>query len=160
MARCASWPEATVWTSVTSPADAPATRMSYRRPMNHDQIALQLYTVRERPAPALGGPLVAVADAGSRSVELAAMPPTEPVTLKRLLADAGLRPVASHEGIESMRAGAGAIVDRLAGLGCPRLVLPGMERADRSSPDAVRRFADDVNGVVGLAADRGPPLAH
>src|SRR3954452_2715108 len=160
MAPCASWPEATVWTSVTSPADAPATRMSYRRPMNHDQIALQLYTVRELTATDLGGTLVAVADAGYRSVELAAMPPTEPVTLKRLLADAGLRPIASHEGIDSMRADAGAIVDRVADLGCPRLVLPGMERADRSSADAVRRFADDVNGFVGMVADRGLRLGY
>jgi len=134
--------------------------MAYRRAMKHDQIALQLYTVRELTATDLPGTLRAVADAGYGSVELAAMPPTEPAALKRLLADANLRPIASHEGIGSMRADAVAVADRLATLSCPRLILPGMEHADRSSADAVRRFADDVNGFVGIVADRGLRLGY
>jgi sugar phosphate isomerase/epimerase len=134
--------------------------MSYRRTMKRDQIALQLYTVRDLTKTDLGGTLRDVAAAGYRAVELAAMPATAPGEIGRLLADAGLRPVASHEGIEPMRADAGAVVDRLADLGCPRLILPGMERTDRSSPDAVRRFADDVNGFLGLVADRGLRLGY
>ncbi|MFL5715923.1 MAG: sugar phosphate isomerase/epimerase family protein [Chloroflexota bacterium] len=128
--------------------------------MKHDQIALQLYTVRDLTKIDLRGTLREVAAAGYRSVELAAMPPTTPGELGRLLGDTGLRAIASHEGIGSMRADAGAVVDRLADLGCPRVILPGMERTDRSTPDAVRRFADDVNGFVRIVADRGLRLGY
>ncbi|MFL5646176.1 MAG: sugar phosphate isomerase/epimerase, partial [Chloroflexota bacterium] len=67
--------------------------------MKHDQIALQLYTVRDLTKIDLGGTLREVAAAGYRSVELAAMPPTTPGELGRLLADTGLHAIASHEGI-------------------------------------------------------------
>ncbi|MFL5648632.1 MAG: sugar phosphate isomerase/epimerase family protein [Chloroflexota bacterium] len=128
--------------------------------MKHDQIALQLYTVRDLTKIDLRGTLREVAAAGYRSVELAAMPPTTPGELGRLLGDTGLRAIASHEGIGSMRADAGAVVDRLADLGCPRVILPGMEPTDRSTRDAVRRFADDVNGFVRIVADRGLRLGY
>jgi sugar phosphate isomerase/epimerase len=134
--------------------------MSYRRGMKHDEIALQLYTVRDLMATDLVGTLQAVAAAGYRSVELAAMPATAPGELGRTLADAGLRPIASHEGIASLRADARGVADRLADLGCPRVILPGMDRTDRTSPDAVRRFADDLNGFVGIVADRGLRLGY
>ncbi|MFL5673797.1 MAG: sugar phosphate isomerase/epimerase family protein [Chloroflexota bacterium] len=128
--------------------------------MKADQIALQLYTVRELMAEDLAATLRAVADAGYRAVELAAMPQTAPRELRRVLADAGLSPVASHEGIERIRADGGAVADRLADLGCPRIVVPGIEREDRSTADGVRRFADDLNEFAGMAAERGLRLGY
>jgi len=69
--------------------------MPYRAWMRHDQIALQLYTLRRLAAVDLPGTLAAVADAGYRHVELAGLPETGPGELARRLAravaDRGLR---------------------------------------------------------------------
>ena len=73
--------------------------------MRHDQIALQLYTVRRLAADDLRGTLRAVAAAGYRAVELAGLPDIAPTSSTRLLDEAGLRAVASHEGIERLRDG-------------------------------------------------------
>jgi len=70
--------------------------MPYRHPMRLDQIALQLYTVRDLTAVDLPGTLRAVATAGYRAVELAGLPETGPGQLAALLGEAGLRVVASH----------------------------------------------------------------
>ena len=92
--------------------------------MRDDQIALQLYTVRRLAAVDLAGTLRSVAEAGYRAVELAGLPEVAPAELKKMLDDVGLRPVASHEGIERLRADAGAVADRL---GDAR--LPARDRA-------------------------------
>ena len=64
--------------------------MPYRGAMRHDQIALQLYTVRRLAADDLAGTLRAVAAAGYQAVEVAGLPDTPPGELARLLD--GLRP--------------------------------------------------------------------
>ena len=88
--------------------------MPYRGAMRHDQIALQLYTVRQLAADDLAGTLQAVAAAGYRAVELAGLPDTRRASWHGCLATTGLRPVASHEGIERLRDDVNAVADRLA----------------------------------------------
>ena len=116
--------------------------------MRHDQIALQLYTVRTLAAVDMPGTLRSVATAGYRAVELAGLPETPPNKLARLLAEAGLRVVASHEGVERLRADAAAVADRLAAVACPRLIVPWMPEEDRRSADDVRRFAAELGGFA------------
>ena len=84
--------------------------------MRRDQIALQLYTLRLLAAEDLAGTLRSVSAAGYRAVELAGLPETAPAELKRMLDDNGLQPIASHEGIERLRADAGAVAGRLVEL--------------------------------------------
>ena len=98
--------------------------MTYRLRVRHDQIALQLYTLRRLTAVDLPGTLRAVAAIGYRAVELAGLPPTGPGELARLLDEAGLQAVAAHESIESVRDDADAVADRLVEVGCPRVIVP------------------------------------
>jgi sugar phosphate isomerase/epimerase len=98
--------------------------MAYRPTMRSDQIALQLYTVRRLAANDLPGTLAGVAAAGYRSVEVAGLPDRSAPELARLLGDAGLTAIASHESIESLRRDWEAVADRLATLGCPRAIVP------------------------------------
>jgi sugar phosphate isomerase/epimerase len=128
--------------------------------MRLDQIALQLYTVRKLMAVDLAGTLHAVAAAGYRSVELAGLPETAPGALSQLLGAAGLRPVASHEGIQRLREDPVAVADRLEALGCPRIVVPWMPEEDRRTVDDVRRFAADLGVLAGFFADRGIRLGY
>jgi sugar phosphate isomerase/epimerase len=134
--------------------------MTYRQRMRHDQIALQLYTVRELAGADLAGTLRAVAAAGYHSVELAGLPATAPGELARLLDAAGLQAISSHEGIDRLRDDAEAVADRLAELRCPRAVVPWMPEIDRRTAEDVRRFAQALGGFARRFADRGIKLGY
>ena len=134
--------------------------MPYRGAMRHDQIALQLYTVRERAADDLAGTLKAVSAAGYRAVELAGLPDTPPGELARLLDEAGLRVVASHERIERLRDDVTAVADRLEAVGCPRVVVPWMPEEDRRTADDVSRFAAELGTFAAALAERGMRLGY
>jgi sugar phosphate isomerase/epimerase len=134
--------------------------MAYRHLMRHDQIALQLYTVRRLAADDLPGTLRAVAAAGYRAVELAGLPETAPGELARLLDETGLHVVAAHESIEHLRDDASAVADRLAEVGCPRVVVPWMPEADRRTAADVRRFAAALGGFARRFAEREMRLGY
>ena len=128
--------------------------------MRLDQIALQLYTVRKLMAADLAGTLRAVAAAGYRSVELAGLPETAPAALAQLLGDAGLRPVASHEGIQRLRDDAAAVAERLDTVGCSRIIVPWMPEEDRRTVDDVRRFAAELGAQARSFVERGIRLGY
>ena len=128
--------------------------------MRDKQIALQLYTVRQLAAVDLPGTLRAVADAGYRSVELAGLPPTAPGELARHLDEAGLRAVAAHEGIETLRDDIDAVVARLAEVGCPRVIVPWMPDDDRRTGADVRRFAAELGGFARDLGGHGIRLGY
>jgi sugar phosphate isomerase/epimerase len=128
--------------------------------MRQDQIALQLYTVRRLLATDIPGTLAAVAEAGYRSVELAGLPDVEAEDLARLLDDAGLAPVASHEGMELLRTDPGGVADRLRTLGCPRVVVPAMPEGDRGSIESVVAFARELGRLAETLAERGLRLGY
>jgi len=128
--------------------------------MRLDQIALQLYTVRKLAAADLAGSLRAVAAAGYRSVELAGLPETAPGALARLLGEAGLRAIASHEGIQRLREDPAAVAERLDTVACPRIIVPWMPEENRRTVDDVRRFAAELGALARFFADRGIRLGY
>jgi sugar phosphate isomerase/epimerase len=134
--------------------------MTYRQRMRLDQIALQLYTVRALAATDLPGTLAAVAAAGYHRVELAVLPGTEPGELGRLLDEAGLQTIASHESIDRLREDADAVTDRLAEVRCPRVIVPWMPEIDRRTAEDVRRFAQALGGFARRFADHGIKLGY
>lgn len=134
--------------------------MAYRGWMRHDQIALQLYTVRHLAAQDLPGTLRAVADAGYDAVELAGLPDIPAGDLAALLEAAGLWVVASHEGIERLRGNLDGVVERLTAVGCPRAIVPWMPEEDRRDHDAVRRFADELNDFADALEGHGMRLGY
>lgn len=134
--------------------------MAYRGSMRHDQIALQLYTVRRLAARDLPATLRAVAEAGYDAVELAGLPDIPAGDLAALLDAAGLRVVASHEGIERLRADLGAVAERLATVGCPRVIVPWMPEEDRRDRDGVRRFAAELNRLSDALEGHGMRLGY
>jgi sugar phosphate isomerase/epimerase len=134
--------------------------MPYRVPMRRDQIALQLYTLRRLAADDLAGTLRAVAAAGYRAVELAGLPETVPGELARLLEVTELRAVASHEGVERLRDDLDSVADRLAEVGCRRVIVPWMPEEDRRTTDDVRRFATELGAFARRLGDRGIGLGY
>ena len=134
--------------------------MAYRPSMLTDPAALQLYTVRRLAADDLPGTLAAVAAAGYRSVEVAGLPQTTASELARLLDDAGLTAIASHESVEGLRRDWEAVADRLAAIGCARAIVPWLPEEERQTIDGVRRFAGDLAGFAGHLAGRGIRLGY
>lgn len=128
--------------------------------MQQDQIGLQLYTVRRLMAEDLAGTLRAIAAAGYQAVELAGLPETAPGELARLLRDAGLRVVASHESIDRLRDDADAVADRLAEVGCSRAIVPWLPEGERRTVDDVRRFAEVLGGFSRRFAKRDITLGY
>jgi sugar phosphate isomerase/epimerase len=134
--------------------------IAYRHAMRPDQIALQLYTVRDVARTDLAGTLRAVAGAGYRAVELAGLPETPTPELAKMLGENGLQVVASHEAIEGLRADADGVAGRLAELGSPRAIVPWMPEGDRRTADDVRRFAAELNGFASSFARHGITLGY
>ena len=128
--------------------------------MRTDQIALQLWTVRDLLARDVPGTLRAVAAAGYRSVELAGLPELTTADLAAELRKAGLRPIAEHVGIDRLRADPSLVVDRLDELGCPRAIVPWLPEEERRTADDVRRFASELNSLAVLLADRAITLGY
>jgi sugar phosphate isomerase/epimerase len=128
--------------------------------MRNDQIAVQLYTLRALAADDLPGTLRAAAGAGYGAVELAGLPPVAPEALRDLLAAEGLTPMGSHEGLARLRDDLDGVLDRLTVLGCPRAIVPWMPEEDRTTPDAVRALARELNGIADACRDRGIRLGY
>lgn len=128
--------------------------------MRQDQIAVQLYTVRELAAKDLPGTLRKVSQAGYRAVELAGLPTIAPEALRDLLATERLQPVASHESLENLRLDLDAVLDRMTVLSCPRIVVPWLPAAERSSADSVRRLAQELGRIAEACASRGIRLGY
>jgi sugar phosphate isomerase/epimerase len=128
--------------------------------MRPDQIAIQLYTVRAETARDLPGTLRKVSAAGYRAVELAGLPPIEPEALRDLLATEQLRPIASHESLESLRRDPDAILDRLTIVGCPLVIVPWMPEAERTTAAGVRRLAAELGEIGRACAGRGIRIGY
>jgi sugar phosphate isomerase/epimerase len=120
-----------------------------------DQIALQLYTVRGLAATDLPGTLRSVRAAGYEAVELAGLPPIDAHELADLLAATGVRPMGAHESIDGLRRDAAAVADRLVAVECPRVIVPWLPEADRSTVDEARRVARELAELARTMADRG-----
>jgi sugar phosphate isomerase/epimerase len=128
--------------------------------MRPDQLAVQLYTVRDLAARDLAGTLGAVSAAGFAAVELAGLPPTPVEELRDLLAGVGLAPMASHEPIEALRADLDGVLRWMQTLGCPRIVVPWLPEVDRATPDAARRVTRELSGIAATCADHGVGLGY
>lgn len=128
--------------------------------MRPDQIAVQLYTLRAETARDLPGTLRAISAAGYRAVELAGLPPIDARALRDLLAAEELRPVASHESLDSLRNGLDGVLDRLNVVGCPLVIVPWLPDAERTDVAGVRRLAVELGEIAGACADRGIRLGY
>lgn len=128
--------------------------------MRPDQIAVQLYTVRELAAQDLPGTLRAVSAAGYRAVELAGLPPIEAEALRDLLAAEQLTPMGAHEPLEHLRADLDGVLDRMTALACPRVIVPWLPDAERTTPAGVRQLAAELGEIARRCADRGIRLGY
>lgn len=128
--------------------------------MNHDQIALQLYTVREAAREDLLGTLGRVAAIGYRGVEFAGLHGVAAGEVRTALDAHGLRAAAAHVGLGAFAADAGQVIRDLHALGCPCAVVPGTPHDPWASPEGVRALAEQMNRLGGQLRAEGLRLAY
>ena len=109
--------------------------------MRTDQIALQLYTVREEAARDFLGTLRRVAELGYRAVEFAGYGGIPATELRARLDEYGLRAPGAHVPFADFAERMEPTLADLRTLGCEFAVVPSLPRESRESPAQIRRAA-------------------
>jgi sugar phosphate isomerase/epimerase len=113
--------------------------------MRTDQIALQLYTVRERTAADFVGTLRELAAIGYRAVEIAGYGKVPVRALRAALDELGLRATGAHMAYERFEAEFGQVVAELRALGAEFAIVPWLARERWGGGQGVRRLAARFN---------------
>jgi len=122
-------------------------------------ISVQLYTLREQVNDDFPAVLRRLAAKGYAGVELAGFGTLTPDALATVLAETGLAVSSAHVGYQPADAFAAALADHRA-LGCDTAVIPSMRAEGFADPDAVRRSAERINGLVDVARSHGMTLGY
>src|SRR5205809_445983 len=129
-----TWNRGTRWQRMLASSSC-RTRPTWRRARPTWCVRWSARTYRSRGAVAIRAEVAAGDMAGAQragggacgpSGGLGGRPDRAPHELARLLAETGVRPIASHEGIERLRGDPAAVAGRLDALGCDRAVVPWM----------------------------------
>ena len=110
-----------------------------------DQIALQLYTLRERTARDMVATLRDLAEIGYRTVELAGYGGLTAPDLRATLDGLGLRAMGAHVAFDRFTLQFDQVLDELQGLGCDYAVLPSVPLEHRTGL-RVRDLNATLNG--------------
>jgi sugar phosphate isomerase/epimerase len=111
--------------------------------MMANEIALQLYTLREQANDDFVGMLTEVADAGYTAVEFAGYGGLSADALRKVIDDLGLRAISSHVGFRRFESEPAQVLEELNTLGCQFAVVPGIPqelRGVESAPYLVESF--------------------
>lgn len=128
--------------------------------MRADQIALQLYTVREAAQADFLGTLRKVAAMGYSAVELAGLHGVAPETVRQTLDELGMRAVSAHISLPELDAGLAPVIATMKTLGCDFVVVPWAPEERRNSVAAVQQLAADLNGWAARLRDEGLRMAY
>jgi sugar phosphate isomerase/epimerase len=127
--------------------------------MRTDQLALQLYTIRDACAADFLGTLREVAAMGYRAVELAGLHGVAPDRLRAALDELGISAVSAHVGLDRFEGDLGAVARELRALGCGYAVVPWVPDALRT-PDFARELAAKLNAWGASLAGEGIRVAY
>ena len=109
--------------------------------------AIQLYTLRASsdPLPTL---IRRVDEAGFEGVEFAQeFLEADPRSLRNVLAETGVVPIAAHVNLERLESNPEAVVDRCRAVGCPRVVIPHIGGGHFRTTDRIDAVATRLNAL-------------
>lgn len=128
--------------------------------MIDDQIAIQLYTVREHVAQDMPGTLRRLADIGYTAVEFAGYGNLSPQDLSPVLEDLGLRAASAHVPFESWEAEPEAVITDMHALDCSHAVVPMVPADRRGNAESVSRLAEDFDRWGRLCHQEGVTFSY
>lgn len=112
--------------------------------MSTDQIALELYSIRDRTASDMLGALREVADIGFPAVEFAGYGSASVPEIRRTLDEVGLKAVSAHVPMQRFAQEFDTLMDELHTLGCTNAVVPWVAEEWRDAA-GIARLADRFN---------------
>lgn len=128
--------------------------------MKTDQVAVQLYTLRDLTAHDMLGTLRQLAEIGYRAVELAGYGDATPATIRATLDELGMRAVAAHVQLERIEQNTDEVVREMRTLGCEYLVVPWLPEEQRGSKAKAQTLAERLNRVAPQVTGQGLRLAY
>lgn len=128
--------------------------------MRRDQIALQMYTVREDAGQDFVGTLKKVAEMGYPAVEFAGFGGMTAADLRAKLDEFELKAPSAHVAYVSLLEDAAAACADLHTLGTEYAVVPFIGNEHRTSVDAARRFAASLNTIAKTVTGEGLRFAY
>lgn len=128
--------------------------------MNIDQVAVQLYTLRDRTATDMLGTLRDVAAIGYRAVELAGYGNSDPQAMRQTLDDVGLRAISAHIQLDQIEQNAERVIADLQTLGCEYVVVPFIGEEWRSPSAQVQALAERLNRAGQRLHENGIRLGY
>lgn len=128
--------------------------------MNIDQIAVQMYTLRDLTAQDMLGTLRQLGQIGYRAVEFAGYGNSTPTEIRKTLDEAGIRGVAAHVRLDLIQTNLDQVIADMHTLGCEYVVVPWVSEEHRGSADQVRALAATLNGAGRRVADAGLRLGY
>jgi sugar phosphate isomerase/epimerase len=123
--------------------------------MRRDQIALQLYTVRELAKADFLGTLRKVAEIGYPAVEFAGLHGHSAEEVRATLDEVGLKAPAAHVPYVGLQTDAITVCDELKTLGCEFAIVPWIGPEHRADLDSARRFVAALTEVGNQVRERG-----
>ncbi len=128
--------------------------------MRRDQIALQLYTVREDAGTDFVGTLRQVAEMGYPAVEFAGFGGLNAPDLRARLDEFGLKAPSAHVQYASLLEDAAKACADLHTLGTEYAVVPFIGPEHRTSVEAATRFAASLNAIAATVTGEGLRFAY
>jgi len=129
-------------------------------------IGCQTWPVREKIAKDFPGTIKLLASAGFKTIELcspigysdsgfAGLSKYSGAELRKILADAGVKCVSSHFGIEELRKDQAASIAWAKDVGLTQMMVPSLDGPHHPTMDDVKRAADEYNKMGEQAAKAG-----
>lgn len=113
--------------------------------MKREQIALQLYTVRQHTAEDMIGTLRQLAEMGYQAVEFAGYGNADVPEIRRALDEYGLRAIGAHVQFAAFDGDPSRVFADMHALGCEFAVLPSLRKEQRENADQARQLVDKFN---------------
>lgn len=127
--------------------------------MREDQIALQLYTVREHTARDMPATLRHLAEIGYTAVEFAGYGGLSAQDIHTILDDLGLRASGAHIPLDSWETNPEWVISDMHALGCAHAIIPIIP-PERRGEESVPRLANSFNRWGELCRSGGVTLSY
>jgi sugar phosphate isomerase/epimerase len=128
--------------------------------MQTNQIALQLYTVRDHTAKDMLNTLRHIAQMGYRAVEFAGYGDATPRDIRAALDEHGLRAISAHVSFEALQTQSARVFADLHTLGCAHVVVPSVGAEHRGTVAQVRQLAQLLNQLGAQCRQAGLQLGY
>jgi sugar phosphate isomerase/epimerase len=128
--------------------------------MRQDQIALQLYTVREETASDMPATLRRISEIGYPAVEFAGYGDLSTSDLKTIIDDLGLRASGAHVPFDSWETDPESVISDMHTLDCAHAILPMAPPGYRRDEAEVARLAESLNRWGELCCQGGVTFSY